>query len=78
MADEVIYAIIGASAVCASVTRTISVAMIVFELNGQISHSIPVLLGVLMAYAIGNSLTMSIFDVLLDMKDLPYLPAMQR
>ena len=37
---------------------------------------IPVLIGVLISYAISNSLAMSFFDVLLDMKDLPYLPAL--
>lgn len=59
------------------VTRTVSVAMIVFELNGQLSHMIPVLIAVLVAYAIGNSLSIGIFDVLLDMKGLPYLPALR-
>lgn len=60
-----------------SVTRTVSVAMIVFELNGDMSYAIPVLFSVLLSYAISNSLAMSIFDVLLDMKDLPYLPALR-
>jgi hypothetical protein len=51
--------------------------MIVFELNGELSYMIPVLFAVLISYAISNSLAMSIFDVLLDMKDLPYLPALR-
>ena len=38
---------------------------------------IPVLIGVLLSYAISSSLAMSIFDVLLDMKNLPYLPALK-
>ena len=58
-------------------TRTVSVAMIVFELNGELTYMIPMLLSVLLSYAISNSLAMSIFDVLLDMKDLPYLPALR-
>ena len=74
-AEEGIYAVIGAAAFTASVTRTISVAMIVFELNRQISHLIPVMIGVLSAYAL--SYKMSIFDVLLDMKNLPYFPALR-
>lgn len=49
--------------------------MIIFEINAELSYMIPVLLGVLLSYAISNSLGPSIFDVLLDMKDLPYLPA---
>jgi hypothetical protein len=51
--------------------------MIVFELNGELSYMIPVLFAVLISYAISNSLAMSIFDVLLDMKDIPYLPALR-
>ena len=51
--------------------------MIVFELNGELSYMIPVLFAVLLSYAISNSLAMSIFDILLDMKDLPYLPALR-
>jgi hypothetical protein len=75
--NETAYSIIGAASVTASVTRTISVAMIVFEINGELSYMIPVLLGVLLSYAISNSLCISIFDVFLDMKDLPYLPAVR-
>ena len=51
--------------------------MIVFELNGEISYMVPLLLAVLLSYAISNSLAMSIFDVILDMKDLPYLPSLR-
>ena len=43
--DEGIYAIIGAAATSGSVTRTISVAVIVFELTAQTSHMIPILFG---------------------------------
>lgn len=74
--NEATYSIIGAACVTASVTRTVSVAMIVFELNGELSYMIPLLMSVLLSYAISQGLAMSIFDVLLDMKDLPYLPAL--
>jgi H+/Cl- antiporter ClcA len=74
--DEGIYAIIGAAAVSGSVTRTTSVAMIVFELTGQTSHMIPILVGVLLSYAVSNSLAMSVYDVMLEMKNLPFLPTL--
>lgn len=77
ISDESIYAIIGAAAVTSSVTRTLSVAMIVFELNGQLSHMMPVLIGVLISYHVSNSLSLSVFDVLLNMKGLPYLPGLK-
>jgi chloride channel 2 len=74
---EASYAIIGAACVVSSVTRTVSVAMILFELNGELNYMIPVLFAVVIAYAISNNLSNSIFDVLLDMKDLPYLPGLR-
>jgi H+/Cl- antiporter ClcA len=74
--DEGIYAIIGAAAFSGSVTRTTSVAMIVFELTGQTSHMIPILVGVLLSYAVSNSLAMSVYDVMLEMKNLPFLPSL--
>jgi chloride channel 2 len=75
--NEAAYAVVGGAAVTASVTRTLSVAMIIFEINGELSYMIPVLTGVIVSYAISNSLCPSIFDILLDMKDLPYLPALR-
>lgn len=75
--NEAVYAVIGAACVTSSVTRTLSVAMIVFELNGQLSYMIPVLMGVLFSYSLSNSLAMSFFDVILDMKDLPHLPSLR-
>lgn len=50
--------------------------MIVFELNGQASHMLPILIGVLTSYIVSNSYSMSVFDVLLTMKNLPFLPSL--
>lgn len=46
-----IYSILGAAAMTSSVTRTVSVAMIVLELNGHMSHAVPVMVCVLVSYA---------------------------
>ena len=35
-----IYSVLGAAAMTSSVTRTVSVAMIVLELNGHLSHAV--------------------------------------
>ena len=59
-----------------AVTRTVSIAMIVFEMIGQTSHMIPLLVGTLMAYAVSNSMSVSIYDALLQIKNLPFLPAL--
>lgn len=37
---------------------------------------IPVLIGVLVSYAVCNSLAMPIFEVILEMKNLPFLPTL--
>ena len=37
------YAVVGAAAMSGSVTHTISTAVIVFELTGQITHILPVM-----------------------------------
>jgi len=74
--DEGVYAIVGAAALGGAVTRTVSIAMIVFEIIGQTSHMIPLLVGTLMAYAISNSMALSVYDALLEIKNLPFLPTM--
>ena len=74
--DEGIYAIVGAAALGGAVTRTVSIAMIVFEMIGQTSHMVPLLVGTLMAYAVSNALSISIYDALLEIKNLPFLPTL--
>lgn len=60
-----VYSIIGAAAMTASVTRTISVAMIVLELNGHLSHAVPCMVCVLCSYFISEFLRpMSFFEML--------------
>ena len=39
------YAVVGAAAMAAGVTRTVSCAVMVFELTGQLNHMLPVLVG---------------------------------
>lgn len=58
------------------VTRTVSIAMIIFEISGQTSHMIPVLIGVLLSYAVSSSLSLSAFDALIEIKNLPFLSSM--
>ena len=55
-------------------THTISIAVIVFEMTGQITHCIPVLVAVLVANAIASCLSPSCYDSIILIKKLPYLP----
>ena len=49
-----IYSMIGAASLTASVTRTISVAIITLELLGHLSHVVPILTAVLTSYIISE------------------------
>ncbi|KAF6039388.1 hypothetical protein EB796_002304 [Bugula neritina] len=68
------YAVVGAAALSGAVTRTISTSMIVFEMTGQLSHLLPAVLAVLIANAVANILQPSIYDSIIQIKRLPYLP----
>jgi chloride channel 2 len=68
------YAVVGAAAFSGSVTRSLATSMILFELTGQLHHMLPVMLAVLVACAIANVFTESVYDVLLRAKKLPYMP----
>ncbi|XP_075062280.1 chloride channel protein ClC-Kb-like [Mixophyes fleayi] len=68
------YALAGAAAYSGAVTHTISTALLVFELTGQMSHILPVLIAVLIANAISQSCQNSFFDLIVIIKKLPYLP----
>ena len=46
----------------------------VFEMTGQITHAIPILIAVLVANAIAACLGPSCYDSIILIKKLPYLP----
>ncbi|XP_047413001.1 chloride channel protein ClC-Ka isoform X2 [Sciurus carolinensis] len=68
------YALAGAAAFSGAVTHTVSTALLVFELTGQIVHALPVLMAVLAANAIAQSCQPSFYDGTIIVKKLPYLP----
>jgi Voltage gated chloride channel len=74
--DEGIYAVVGAASLAGGVTRTVSIAMIIFEIIGQTSHMIPILTGVLISYAVSSGISVSAFDTLIEIKNLPFLPTL--
>lgn len=66
-----VYSILGAAAMTGSVTRTISVAMIVLELNGHLSHAVPTMVAVLASYGTSELIkTESFFEMLSDLGGL--------
>jgi len=64
---------VGAAAFAAGVTRTMSSAVIVFEITGQLDFAYPVLVAVLFAYLTGNKLSLSIYDSVAKLRGLPML-----
>ncbi|XP_038629978.1 chloride channel protein-like [Scyliorhinus canicula] len=70
------YAVIGAAALTGAVTHTVSTAVICFELTGQISHILPMMVSVILANMVAQSLQPSLYDSIIQIKKLPYLPDM--
>ncbi|KAH0945110.1 hypothetical protein HN011_010915 [Eciton burchellii] len=68
------YATVGAAAFSGAVTHTISVSVIIFEMTGQITHIVPIMIAVLISNAIAALLQPSIYDSIILIKKLPYLP----
>lgn len=59
------YSIIGATAMTTSVTKTLSVAVIILELNGHLSHAVPVMIAVITSYIISEIIyPFSFFEIL--------------
>lgn len=69
-----VYAVVGAAAFCGGITHTISVAVIIFELTGQLVCLLPVMVAVLIANAVCSYLQPSIYDSIIQIKHLPFLP----
>lgn len=68
------YAIVGAAAFSAGVTHTVSISVVVAEMTGQIQHIIPVLVAVIVSNAISTLLQPSLYESIIMIKKLPYLP----
>jgi chloride channel 3/4/5 len=70
-----IYAMVGAAATLAGVTRTtVSLAVIMFELTGTLNYVVPVMLSVLVAKTVADGLEKrGIYELVIELKKLPYL-----
>ncbi|KAI6191212.1 Chloride channel protein 2 [Aphelenchoides bicaudatus] len=69
-----IYAVVGAAALTGAITKSVSVAVICCELTGQLVFLIPLMLAVIIANAVCSNLQPSIYDAMITIKHLPYLP----
>jgi hypothetical protein len=71
------YAVVGAAAMVAASTCSISVAVIAFEMTGQISNMMPVLLAVLVASHVGRIVSVSAYQDLASVSRLKKDPMLQ-
>ena len=72
------YAVVGAAAFTAGVTRALSVAVVIFEVTGQLKHMVPTLAAVVVSVIVANGINRSLYDTLIIMKQLPFMPHMRR
>ncbi|CAE7835848.1 clh-3, partial [Symbiodinium sp. KB8] len=72
--DPAMFAVAGAAALASGATHTLSTAVMVFELTRQIHHFLPVLVAVLVAYSVSSLFTLGVYDLLLQLAGLPFLP----
>ena len=68
------YSVVGAGCLVTGVTHTLAMAVIMLELTGQMVLLFPMLVGVTTSYYVSKYFTLSIYYVIVEMKDLPFLP----
>uniref|UniRef100_A0A1I7S0E5 Chloride channel protein n=1 Tax=Bursaphelenchus xylophilus TaxID=6326 RepID=A0A1I7S0E5_BURXY len=69
-----VYAVVGAAALSGAVSHSVSVAMICCEMTGQLVYLIPLMIAVIVGNAVCKHLQPSIYDAVINIKHLPYLP----
>ncbi|XP_034722609.1 chloride channel protein 2-like isoform X2 [Etheostoma cragini] len=68
------YAAVGAAALSGAVSHSFSTAVIVFEMTGQLTHVLPIIIAVILANMVGQALSPSLYDSLIKIKKLPFFP----
>ena len=71
--DEYLYAIIVAACFLSGSSHSIAPAVIIFELTGESSYLIHLLIATLISNLIGQCLSVSIFDLILFIRNLPFI-----
>eukprot|EP01016_Furgasonia_blochmanni_P004970 TRINITY_DN11928_c0_g1_i3.p1 TRINITY_DN11928_c0_g1~~TRINITY_DN11928_c0_g1_i3.p1 ORF type:complete len:373 (-),score=71.93 TRINITY_DN11928_c0_g1_i3:147-1265(-) len=71
------YAFAGAAAFTACTTRTASVAIVLLEVCREWEYAFPIFVSTMFGYAVGQVLSLSIFDSLINVRKLPYLPVIR-
>ncbi len=69
-----VYAVVAASALIAGATHTISPCIVMIEITAQANNIMPQLVGTMVGYAVAGMFTVSLYDMMLDISHMPYLP----
>ena len=74
MLPPAVISVVGAAALAAGTTQTLSTALVCLEFTRQQLLLIPVLLAVVVSCAVSGMFSLSIYDQILVLKDFPYMP----
>mmetsp|Transcript_39184 Transcript_39184/g.34872 ORF Transcript_39184/g.34872 Transcript_39184/m.34872 type:complete len:166 (-) Transcript_39184:708-1205(-) len=67
------YAVVGSAACVSCIIRGIAPLAIMIETTGQIEYATPIMVGVIVAFMIGNQFSLSFFDVAVYIRKLPLM-----
>lgn len=70
------YAVAASAALCGGTTGSLSVAVIAFEITGQLTHFLPVIICVLCSNLVSRYLGPTVYESAIELKNLPFLPTM--
>lgn len=73
-----VYAVIGSCAFSASITQTMSTAVILLEITGDLNFILPALVSVAISVGISRKISVNIYDSMLIIRRLPFLPDLAR
>lgn len=73
-----VYAVIGCCAFAGSITQTLSTAVILLEITGDINFICPALVSVIISVGISRKISVNIYDSMLIIRRLPFLPDLKR
>lgn len=68
------FGLVGAACLVSATTHTVAIIVIAFELTMNMSLLYPVLVGVCTSYFISKTFTVSIYYIILDLKNLAFFP----
>lgn len=73
-----VYAVIGCCTFAGSITQTLSTAVILLEVTGDINFICPALVAIIISVGVSRKISVNIYDSMLIIRRLPFLPDLKR